>query len=173
MTYVDGAYPKEGVPGKFPSCSVLVTLENEEVTLLPADTNGSKEYAQDRVLAYAGAGVIILCYDVNERNCKLGMNSEDLSTEISNLSHVSSISIMQRRNSAMCFTAYLTTTTTRPPIHSPFSHKTAFDNITKKWMAELERCAPTVPIILVGTKVEQRMARERSRCKYYIKWSRS
>ena len=91
--------------------SVLVTLQNEQVTLLPADTIGRKEYAQDRVLAYAGAGVVLLCYDVMERK--------------------------------------------------------SFENITKKWMAEVELCAPTIPIILVGTKVEQRLVRERprSQCK--------
>ena len=108
MTYVDGAYPREGVPGKFPSCSVLVTLDDEQVTLLPADTNGRKEYIQDRTLAYKDSGVIILCYDI--------MN--------------------------------------RP----------SFDNIKKKWIAELDKYAPTVPIILVGTKVEARMASERSQC---------
>ncbi|KAK0581182.1 hypothetical protein LWI29_011093 [Acer saccharum] len=133
ISYTSNTFPTDYVPTVFDNFSANVMVDGQTVNLGLWDTAGQEDYNRLRPLSYRGADVFLLAFSLISRP-----SYENISKKHS------SIMFIYLCDSSLCFLFIFL----RVPV------------MLEKWVPELRHYAPSVPIVLVGTKQDLREDRQ-------------
>ncbi|KAJ0818300.1 putative small GTP-binding protein [Helianthus annuus] len=127
ISYTSNTFPTDYVPTVFDNFSANVVVGDSTVNLGLWDTAGQEDYNRLRPLSYRGADVFLLAFSLISRPSYENISKKVFISPLSLINYISS-----------------------------FIHLFCFVLFSGQWISELRHYAPTVPIVLVGTKLDLR-----------------
>ncbi|OMP00790.1 Small GTPase superfamily [Corchorus olitorius] len=136
ISYTSNTFPTDYVPTVFDNFSANVMVDGQTVNLGLWDTAGQEDYNRLRPLSYRGADVFILAFSLISRP-----SYENVSKK---LNEVYILLLLLFLILFTCLASFLFMLLV----------------VLEKWVPELRHYAPSVPIVLVGTKLDLREDRQ-------------